>query len=549
MSEAGVETVVQGIAASRGLAIGRIALCRRGHGAPRRAGTPEQERGALEAALAVARAQLETLAERADRMAADILAFQIALLEDDDLIDPVIERIAAGAPADRAWAGVLEREIAEYAAGDDAAFAARAGDLADLRDRVLEALMPGAPGRRGGAERAIFVAEDLTPSRFLETDWTRYLGAALVRGSLAGHVALLARARGTPLVVGLGRAIEHLNDGAPAVLDADAGRLIVNPDPATLAVVETRLREAAARSAAAAAMLDRPATTANGEPVAVLVNVDDPSFLATLDPRHCDGIGLTRTEFLFQGADLPDEDRQLRAYAEVLRWAGGRPVIIRTLDAGGDKPVPGLTPVGERNPFLGLRGLRLSLARPDVLRVQLRALARAAAIGPLKVMAPMVSAPDEFEAFRQLFEGVLEELAAAGVAAVRPALGMMVEVPAAALNIAAFDADFFSIGSNDLIQYVMATSRDEPAVAGLYRPRDPAVLELIRRVVEVGGAHGKEVSLCGEMAADATLVPLLLDAGLRRLSVGPAAIGPVKAAIAAWRPAPDEPVRGRGRHG
>jgi phosphotransferase system enzyme I (PtsI) len=267
--------------------------------------------------------------------------------------------------------------------------------------------------------------------------------------------------------------------------------------------------------------------------------------LATLDPGHCDGVGLTRTEFLFRGGDLPDEETQFRAYVQVLRWATGRPVIIRTLDAGGDKPIPGLTPEGERNPFLGLRGLRLSLARPDVFRVQLRALARAAAEGPLKVMAPMVSAPDEFARFRGLFEEVLEELSANRVAAARPALGMMVEVPAAALNVAAFDADFFSIGSNDLIQYVLAASRDEPAVASLYRAHDPAVLELIRRVVAAGSEQGKEVSLCGEMAADPALVPRLLGAGLRRLSVAPAALGAVKAAIAAWRrEAPES-----GRHG
>jgi phosphotransferase system enzyme I (PtsI) len=545
MSERG-ETVIQGIPASRGLAIGSIALCEAARTVRRVAGTPAEERVALEAAMAKAGAQLAALAARAEPMAAAILEFQTALLEDDDLFGPVFERVAAGEAADRAWAGVLEREIAEYAAGGDETFAARAGDLADLRDRVLDALAPGAPARRGnGAEHAILVAEDLTPSRFLETDWTRYLGAALKAGSPAGHVALLARARGTPLVVGLGDAFEHLADGAPVVLDGEAGRLIVNPDAATLSTTEARLQAAAALSVTEALLLDRPATTADGEHVHVLVNVDDPALLATLDPRHCDGVGLTRTEFLFQGADLPDEETQLRAYAAVLRWAEGRPVIIRTLDAGGDKPIPGLTPEDERNPFLGLRGLRLSLARQDVFRVQLRALARAAAQGPLKVMAPMVSAPDEFEAFVALFEGVLGELAAAGVAAARPALGMMVEVPAAALNVAAFPADFLSIGSNDLIQYVMAASRDEPAVANLYRPHDPAVLELIRRVVEVANGQGKEVSLCGEMAADPALVPQLLAAGLRRLSVAPAAIGAVKAASAAWRREPSE----SGRHG
>jgi phosphotransferase system enzyme I (PtsI) len=542
--------VLEGMTASPGLAVGRIVLSRGRRALGRMAGRPAEEQAALRAAMAEAAMQLETMGANAGPMAAEILEFQIALLEDDDLILPILARIDAGEPADRAWAAALEREIADYATADDEAFRARAGDLADLRDRVLAALLPALPAPAGdGTEPAILVAEDLTPSGFLETDWTRYRGAALRRGSLAGHVALLARARGTPLVVGLVDACERLDEGAPAVLDADAGRLIVHPDITTLAAIEARLGDRARRRAAEAELLDRPAMTASGERVAVFINVDDPSLLASIDPRQCDGIGLTRTEFLFRGSELPDEERQLAAYALVLRWAGGRPVVIRTLDAGGDKPIKGLTPDGERNPFLGLRGLRLSLSRPDVFRIQLRALARAAALGPLKVMVPMLSVPDEFEAFVRLFEEVLAELSIAGIAAARPVLGMMVEVPAAALSIAAFDAEFFSIGSNDLIQYVMAASRDEPAVSGLYRPRDPAVLELIRRVVEVGRAQGKEVSLCGEMASDPALVPVLLDAGLRCLSVAPAAIGPVKAAIAGWPPPPGAPVSGIGRDG
>jgi phosphotransferase system enzyme I (PtsI) len=255
-----------------------------------------------------------------------------------------------------------------------------------------------------------------------------------------------------------------------------------------------------------------------------------------VDPAHTDGIGLTRTEFLFQGGALPDEARQLAAYARILRWADGRPVTIRTLDAGGDKPIPGLTPEGERNPFLGLRGLRLSLARPDVFRVQLRALARAATLGPLRVMVPMVTVPAELVAFRRLFDEVVAELCTAGVEAVRPPLGMMVEVPAAALGAAGFDADFLSIGSNDLVQYVVAASRGDPAVAELYDPGNPAVLELIGRTVTAGRARGVEIGVCGDMASDPRMVPSLLDLGVRRLSVAPATLGAVKEAVALWRP-------------
>jgi phosphoenolpyruvate-protein phosphotransferase (PTS system enzyme I) len=335
-------------------------------------------------------------------------------------------------------------------------------------------------------------------------------------------------------MIGLGSAFETLRDGTVALLDAERGQLVLDPSPATVGDAQRRLAEQAASAASHARFLARPAITADGERVEVLINVDDPALLAAIDPEHTDGIGLTRTEFLFRGPDLPDEARQYQAYADILKWAAGRPVIIRTLDAGGDKPIAGLTPAGESNPFLGLRGLRLSLARPKVFTVQLRALARAAVRGSLKVMAPMVSTPAEFDAFRRLFEEVVDTLLAEGVEAALPPLGMMVEVPAAALCASNFDADFMSIGSNDLVQYVMAAGRDIGSVRTLYDPGNPAVLELIDRVVDSGARHGIEVSLCGDMASDPAFVPRLLELGLRRLSVAPATLGAVKAAIASW---------------
>jgi phosphotransferase system enzyme I (PtsI) len=397
-------------------------------------------------------------------------------------------------------------------------------------------LSPGSRPAAGIAgEEAIYVAEDLTPSRFLEIDWSRFRGAAIKGGSAGGHVALLARARGTPLLIGLGDHFQRVRDGAVSLLDAERCQLVLDPSPATLGDFKRRLANQQAASAAAnARFLERPAITANGERVDVLINVDDPALLAAVDPRHTDGIGLTRTEFLFRGPNLPDETRQYRAYAEILKWAAGRPVIIRTLDAGGDKPIAGLTPERESNPFLGLRGLRLSLARPEVFTVQLRALARAAVGGHLKVMAPMVTIPAEFDAFRQLFEEAVDGLTARGVEAAVPPLGMMVEVPAAALRATDFDADFMSIGSNDLIQYVMAAGRDIATVADLYVANYPAVLDLVGRVIVAGRRRGTEVSLCGDMASDPELVPLLLGLGLRRLSVAPARLGAIKAAIAGW---------------
>jgi phosphotransferase system enzyme I (PtsI) len=479
-------------------------------------------------------AQIARLADGADEVASGVLAFQIALLDDPELIAPALAGIDAGEPADSAWRRALDLQIHEYESGEDEYFRARAADLADLRDRV-DRLLAGeaADAPTPMVAGAIYVAEDLTPTRFLEIDWSGHGGAALFGGSAASHVAMLARARGVPLLIGLEAERTALVDGAPALLDAEQGRLILDPSEATRRRYSQRIAERAARASEAAAHLARPAAMADGTPLKVYLNVDDPRLLAGVDVTHCDGIGLTRTEFLFHGGgELPDEERQFAVYAALLDWAAGRPVTIRTLDAGGDKPIPGLTPEGESNPFLGVRGLRLSLARPDVFAVQLRALARAAVRGKLRVMVPMVTAPWEMAQARAFFEQQVAALQQAGQAARMPSFGMMVEVPAAALNVAAFQADFLSIGTNDLIQYTLAAGRDCAGVASLQDPADPAVLELIARVAAHGRLAGIEVSVCGEMAARPESVGDLLDAGIRALSVPPAALAATKAAVA-----------------
>jgi phosphotransferase system enzyme I (PtsI) len=535
MSMSRPERVFLGHAASDGVAIGTIALHRVGPAIAKAKGTPEEEQARLDRALVTAAEQLGQLIDKAGEAAAGIIEFQLALIEDNELIGPVRRLVDTGKSSLSAWRRILDAQTADYQAAEDEYFRARALDIADLRDRVADILADvGEPAVAAG-DQAIFVGADLAPSRFLEIDWQRYRGAALIRGSSASHVAILARAQGVPLVVGLDASAASLVDGAGAILDAEAGRLIQDPAPETRALYVTRQAAEAAAAADQARYLMRPAQTARGEPVRVYINIDDPRRLASLDAASCDGVGLTRTEFLFHGpSGLPDEETQLATYQAILDWARDRPVTIRTLDAGGDKPIAGLTPEGESNPFLGLRGLRLSLARPDVFRVQLRALARAAVRGNLKVMLPMVTRPQEFEQARALFAEVVAELRGEGVAAAMPSLGMMVEVPAAALNIAAFAADFYSIGSNDLVQYVTATGRDCAAVQALHDPLDPAVLELIRRVVEQGARTGREVSLCGDMAADARYLPALLDTGLRVVSVAPARMARVKAAIATY---------------
>ncbi len=532
MAEAVSERVFTGLSAAKGLVIGTLVIEAAAHQGGRQAGSSPEERKALEDAIVLAGRELEALAAKAGDLGAEILEFQSALLEDEDFLALSFAKIEAGGPAHEAWATALDGEVAEYRAGDDDYFKARAEDLLDLKDRVLRSLFGTQTEAPAQMEKdTVLLAEDLTPSRFLELQGPSLRGAAILGGSPTGHVAILARAHGVPLVVGLNARLDSALHGAPAVLDAKAGKLIVAPGQDALAAAKDRLDALATDRRAWEDLIARPAVTGGGTAVQVSINLDDPALLDSLPPEHCDGIGLTRTEFLFSGGHLPGEDAQFGVYKRLLDWAAGRPVTIRTLDAGGDKPIPGVTPVGETNPFLGVRGLRLSLRHPEIFAVQLRALARAAALGPLKVMVPMVTVPDEMARVRVLLDRALADLAAAGIAHARPALGMMIEVPAAALNAGSFAADFFSIGSNDLVQYLTASARDNPAVASLADARNPAVLETIRRCVDAARAKGIEISLCGDMASDPDLLPLLLDCGLRSLSVAPAQLGPVKLAI------------------
>jgi phosphotransferase system enzyme I (PtsI) len=488
-----------------------------------------EEHQALVDALAASQADLISLAHQAgDDEAEAILAFQIALVEDDNLTTPAFASIAGGEAANQAWSAAIDREIASYDRADDAYFRARGSDLRDLRDRVLRHLT-------GEADQTvpagvIVAAEDMPPSMFLAADW-RGGGLVLRRGSPSSHVAILARSRGVPMIVGVD--VDHLENGADAVLDGDAGLLIVDPDSEMRAVYcQRRTEQAEARQATAS--FSGAAFTASGELVRVMINVTGLAELSDLDPAHVDGIGLMRTEFLFQGREkLPTEEEQYQIYKRMLEWAAGKPVTIRTLDAGGDKPIAGLTQPGDMNPFLGVRGVRLSLRRPDVFREQLRALARAAVAGNLKVMIPMITVPEELDRCRALFEQACDELRREGREAQMPPLGMMVEVPAAALTIEDFNADFFSIGSNDLIQYVAAASRDEPQLADLALP-SRAVFKLIGHVVNYANRSGRETSLCGDLAGDPEQVAALLDQGLRIVSVAPGALGPVKAAISRY---------------
>ena len=484
------------------------------------------EAGALRAALETAARDLEALAARAGVDAAGCLEFQLALLDDEMLIGPAFESLADGLGAEEIWRRVMDGLIRDYVADPSEYVRARCLDVADLRDRVLGALFGDGPAEKPPAG-AIVVAEDLPPSRLLEIDWSGGGGIVLSLGSAVSHTAILARALGVPMIVQAGA----VPDAAWALIEAEEGFVELDPCEETMRTFAARARPA---PRAARVDLARPVHY-RGERVRLLLNIEGPESLSHPAAAYADGVGLMRTEFLFLGRnEAPDEEAQFAAYSAVLRWAGERPVAIRTVDAGGDKAIPGFSEPGEANPALGLRGLRLSLRRPQAFKTQLRALARAAAVEfPPRVMFPFVTAPSEFEAARTLFKQVVEELKAEGREAQLPELGMMVEIPAAALTARHFGAAFFSIGANDLTQFVMACDRTNGALGPLYDPMHPAVLELVGRVVEAARASGRGVSLCGDVAGDPAHSRALLDCGLRELSMSASALAAVKGRLLA----------------
>ena len=522
-------TRLTGIAASDGLFMGPVRKLASATAARENSGQPELERAALLEAAAASVADLALLMERVTGEAQDILGFQLAMLEDDALAAPALEAIQSGAAADAAWTGALNAEIAGYEASDDEYFRARAADLADIRDRVLRHLAGGGSADSAGA--MVLVGDDIAPTTFLETDWSAGGAIVLARGSITSHVAMLARARGIPMVVGLGSTPQ---EAALLAVDGSTGEVIADPDGSEQEAFRAALQSHRDARRAEDRFRLQPAIRRSGEHIDILINVAGVEELEHIDPASCDGIGLMRSEFLFRdGAPLPDEETQYRAYRRFLEWAEGRSVTIRTLDIGGDKPIRGLTPEGEANPFLGLRGVRLTLAHENVFRTQLRALARAAVHGELKVMLPMITVPEELVRSAALLEACIDDLRQRSIACRKPPLGIMVEVPAVAVAPELFRAaDFFSIGSNDLTQYVTAASRDDARVATLNDASHPAVTRLIAQVARFGREAGIPVSLCGDMASETRHLAALLDAGLTSLSVAPARIARLKAAIA-----------------
>jgi phosphotransferase system enzyme I (PtsI) len=517
---------VEGLPASAGIASGpaHIAVDPAQPFPPRASAAVERQN--LAEAVRVAVAELEALMSRSDADSADILDFQIEMLLDEEILELALARVSAGDSAALAWAGGLDAYIADIEASDDAVFAARAADVLDIKNRVLAVLT----GRPVGdfPEGSIFIARDIAPSLFLAHDWTKGGGIALTGGSAVSHVALLARAKSVPMVVGLGRLAAE--PGETILIDGTRGRAVVNPPDAAIPRDHTVQRQAASE-------LPHPANgrlrTADGVPVGLWLNVNDAADFERLDPDAVNGIGLARTEFLMSTpADVIDEERQYEWYRRVLAWAGHRPVTIRMFDLGGDKAMPGLGGAEDAS-FLGVRGIRFLLARPEIARIQARALMRAGASGNLRVMLPMVTVPSELAAMATIFNEEAASLGRRGTPHVLPPIGIMVEVPATALTLDLFrQAAFFSFGTNDLAQYLAAAARDNPAVAALHADAEQALFRLLKLAIGTAEEIGVPVTVCGDMAGNPDYAARLLASGFRDFSMAPARLSAVRWEIA-----------------
>jgi len=488
------------------------------------AGT-DAERAALARAKDRIRAALAADAE-GDGDGAGIAAAHLVLLDDPELASAADAAIAAGKSAGFAWRQAIGTYVEQLRGTGDARFAERIDDFNDLGRRVVLALHD-APDQAPPPPGAILIADELYPSQLMALGGAELAGIATSRGGATSHVAIIAAGMGVPMLVSLGDALARVEPGTELVIEN--GALRIAPDAVEVAAVRARIETRRARRQAALAHADQPAITKDGMRIEVFVNLGSAVDARVAVTEGAEGCGLLRTEFLFlERATPPHEEEQLTAYQAIADALGNRPLIVRTLDIGADKPAPYLTIAAEENPALGLRGIRLQLARRDLLDTQLRALLRVKAQAPLRLMLPMVADRAELTAAREALA-----LHAGDLDVAAPELGIMVETPAAALTAAALavEADFFSIGSNDLSQYALARDRTNPAVAAGLDGLHPAVLRLIDETVRGGATHGRWTGVCGGLAADPEAVPLLIGMGVTELSVPGAAVAETKALV------------------
>lgn len=498
---------------------------------------PEAALARFHAAQHTAANRLRALAERqraAGLREADLFDAQALLVEDETLTDGVTALLLDDQPLIPAIQTVVRQMEKVLAALDDDYLRERAADIAAVGVELLRALSgdhmppPIPPG-------AIVIADDLTPAETVDLPH-HVAGFATAGGGPTSHTIILARSRGVPAVVGLGEAILHIPADTTLLLDGDAALVMVDPDEAALQAAQERMAAIQETRRRQAALRDLPGRLRDGRSIALWANIGRPAEARLARDNGAEGIGLFRTEFLFLDRSAPpDEDEQFAAYRAVITELPDRPIVIRTLDVGGDKPLPYLPLPPEANPFLGVRGVRLSIQRPDLCQVQLRALLRAAFYGDIWIMLPMVTTLADLAWGREQMREAAAALAAAGIEhRADPPLGIMIETPAAAVLADQFarHAAFFSIGSNDLAQYTLAVDRGHPTLATQYRADDPAVWRMIELAARAAQQAGIPIGICGELGGEPDAAVALAGLGLNELSMAPARIPVVKERLA-----------------
>jgi len=509
--------------------------------------SPSEEKERFQQALETARKEIHQLHEKAlERLGKEQAAIFEAhemFLSDPTLLQQVNRAIEEGQSAVKAWQAAFEQQASLLEALDDPIFSARAVDLRDVGQRVLRILTRSRTDVERPDQPSIIVAENLTPSQTILLPKEFTLGFCTVQGNQTSHVAILARGLGLPAVVGIPAAfLDEVHTGDAMLLDGQDGFVYLNPSAETLSRYRAKIEADRIKREASLSSSQQPALTPDGRTIEIGANLggNGRTEAEQAVKLGAEGVGLLRTEFLYMQRDTPpDEEEQIEAYRPYVEVMAGRPIIFRTVDIGGDKPLPYLHLPAEANPFLGKRGLRLSLANPDLFVTQLKAILRAGAeTSGIKIMFPMVASLDEVREAKKHLDEARRILDEQGVPyAQEIEVGIMVEIPAAAVlaDILATEIDFFSIGTNDLSQYTMAADRTHPEIGKMADAMHPAVLRLIKQVVMA--AHNADiwVGICGELAGDSLAAPVLLGLGVDELSMAPPAIPAVKAQIRRWR--------------
>lgn len=528
--------MVKGIAASSGIAIGKVFKLESPVISVTNAlkGSVEEEKARFTSALEKTVSDINLVKERASaNLSEDELAIfdaHLMMAQDPEYASQIVDMIGEGNSADYSCKTVSDNMIAMFESMDNDYFRERAADIKDVSYRLLcNILGLQIPDLTAINEEVIIVAHDLTPSDTASLNKTYTLGFCTAVGGRTSHSAIMARSLEIPAVVGTGNILESCSNGDMMILDAIDGLAIINPDEEELVAYKAKREAFLAEKEALKVLVHQKSVTVDGHEVELAGNIGGPNDVEGVLNNGGEGVGLFRTEFLYMNStvDFPTEEEQFEAYKAVLEGMKGKKVVVRTLDIGGDKKLDYFSFPEEMNPFLGYRAIRFCLDRTDVFRTQLRALIRASVYGRLCVMFPMIATIQEFLDAKAIFEEEKAKLVSEGVAvADKIEVGMMVEIPASAVLADQFakHADFFSIGTNDLIQYSMAADRMSEKVSYLYQPLNPSILRLVKMTIEGAHKNGKWVGMCGEMAGDAMAAPLLLGLGLDEFSMSSTSI-------------------------